>query len=118
MMKRLMLLAVLITGCVHARVATLTPVKQTNDEQLTCAQLEREYKSNTEIAAAKIAKNESSDVRDFWLGVFVWPGLMDLQNADGNEGNSILDRNIYLRELARSKSCVVDSWPDQPKRYT
>lgn len=118
-MRRLLIFAVLLTGCVQTRVATLTPVQQPSDGQLTCEQVAREYRTNTEIAGAKIAKNESSDTRDFWLGVLVWPGLMDLQNADGNEGNALLDRNIVLRELARSKSCAgVDNWPAQPKRYT
>jgi hypothetical protein len=118
-MRKMLLLILLLTGCVQARVATLTPVQQAGDGALTCEQVEREYKANTEIAGAKIAKNESSDTRDFWLGVFVWPGLMDLQNADGNEGNALLDRNILLRELGRSKSCAgVDNWPAQPKRYT
>ena len=118
-MRKMLLLALLLTGCVQARVATLTPVQQPGDGQLTCEQVEREYKANTEIAGDKIAKNESADTRDFWLGVFVWPGLMDLQNADGNEGNALLDRNILLRELARSKSCAgADNWPIQPKRYT
>jgi hypothetical protein len=78
-----------------------------------------EYRANTEIAAAKIEKNENSDTRDFWLGVFVWPGLMDLQNADGNEGNALLDRNVFLRSMAKTKSCEgTDTWPAQPKRYT
>jgi len=43
---------------------------------------------------------------------------MDLRNADGNEGNALLDRNIYLREIAKSKGCQgVDSWPQQPAVY-
>jgi hypothetical protein len=118
-MRRLLLLAFLLAGCVHARVATLQPVQRANDGQLTCDQMDLEYKTNTEIAVAKIEKNENSDTRDFWLGVFVWPGLMDLQNADGNEGNALLDRNIHLRGLAKQKSCSgVDGWPAQPKRYT
>jgi hypothetical protein len=118
-MKRLLLFALFATACVSARVATLTPVQQANDGQLGCDQIEREYRANTEIAGAKIVKNENADTRDFWLGVFVWPGLMDLQNADGNEGNALLDRNIYLRELAKSKPCPgFERWPEQPKRYT
>ena len=118
-MKRFLLLTLLVAGCVHPRVASLTPVQSTNDGQLTCDQMALEYKTNTEIAVAKIEKNENSDTRDFWLGVFVWPGLMDLQNADGNEGNALLDRNIYLRELSKSRSCDnPQSWPVQPKRYT
>ena len=118
-MGRLLLLAILMAGCVHARVANIQPVQRPNDQQLTCDQITLEYKSNTEIAGAKIEKNENADTRDFWLGVFVWPGLMDLQNADGNEGNALLDRNIFLRELAKSKSCAnIQSWPVQPQRYT
>ena len=118
-MKRLLLLTIFVSGCVAARVATLTPVQQANDGQLACDAIEREYRTNTEIAEAKIAKNENADTRDFWLGVFVWPGLMDLQNADGNEGNALLDRNIMLRELGKSRGCAaMERWPAQPKRYT
>jgi hypothetical protein len=108
-----------LIGCVHARVAQPVAIKQPADTELSCQQLALEYKTNTEIAAAKIAKNEHSDTRDFWLGVFVWPGLMDLQNADGNEGNALVDRNIYLREIAKAKPCGgMEQWPTQPERYT
>ena len=107
-----------IAGCVPARVAQPIAMKQSNDEAMTCKQIAIEYKSNTEIAANKIAKNNSADKRDFWLGVFVWPGLMDLQNADGNEGNALLDRNVYLREVAKDKGCKTESWPTEPERYT
>jgi len=106
-------------GCVHARVAQPIAIKQSADMELSCEQLAIEYRTNTDVAAKKIEKNENSDTRDFWLGVFVWPGLMDLENADGNEGNALLDRNIYLREIAKTKSCSgMDSWPQQPERYT
>jgi hypothetical protein len=112
-------LALPLTGCVSARVGQPVAIKQAADTELSCDRLSIEYRTNTEVAAAKITKNENSDTRDFWLGVFVWPGLMDLQNADGNEGNALLDRNIYLREIARSKSCSgMDAWPAQPQRYT
>jgi hypothetical protein len=99
-MKRWLLLVVFFAGCVQARVATLTPVQQASDGQLGCEQMAREYKTNTEIADAKIVKNENADTRDFWLGVLVWPGLMDLQNEEGKLGKALLDRNILLRELA------------------
>jgi hypothetical protein len=35
--------------------------------------------------------------------VLVWPGLADFKNADGVEGNALLDRNIYLLALAKEK---------------
>jgi hypothetical protein len=72
-----------------------------------------------EIAAAKIAKNNRDDTRELWLGILVWPGLFDLQNADGTEGNALLDRNLYLKETATGKKCSgLDAWPKQPERYT
>ena len=119
---KLLLLGVLVlgaVGCVNARVAQPVAIKQNADLNLSCEQLAIEYRTNTEVASKKIEKNENSDTRDFWLGVFVWPGLMDLQNADGNEGNAFLDRNVYLRETATSKFCGgMDVWPKQPARYT
>jgi hypothetical protein len=119
MKKLLAILALGAMGCVHARVAQPIAIKQSADMGLSCEQLAIDYKTNTNVAAKKIEKNENSDIRDFWLGVFVWPGLMDLQNADGNEGNALLDRNIYLQEIARTKECRgMDSWPHQPTRYT
>lgn len=109
----------LIAACVPACVAQPTPMKQSADVDMTCEQIAIEYKSNTGVAAGKIANNRRADKRELWLGILVWPGLMDLQNADGNEGNALLDRNVYLREVAKDKSCNgVDSWPTQPKRYT
>jgi hypothetical protein len=94
-------------------------MKQGGDSGLTCEQIAMQYKTNTEVAQSKIAKNRSNDRRELLLGILVWPGLFDLKNADGNEGNALLDRNIYLRELAKSKSCTaVESWPEQPARYT
>jgi len=86
---------------------------------LSCEQIAAEYKTNTEVARHKIDKNRSNDRREFLLGILVWPGLFDLKNADGNEGNALLDRNIYLREVAKGKSCTaIESWPEQPTRYT
>jgi len=112
-------LSLLIAACVPARVAQPTPMKQSADVDTTCEQIAIEYKSNTGVAAGKIANNRRADKRELWLGILVWPGLMDLQNADGNEGNALLDRNVYLREVAKDKSCNgVDSWPTQSKRYT
>jgi hypothetical protein len=119
-MKTLPALALLVlTGCVQARDPQLVAMKQAGDIPLTCQQIAMEYRSNTEVAENKIAKNRSNDRRELLLGILVWPGLFDLKNADGNEGNALLDRNIYLLQLAKNKSCTdVESWPEQPQRYT
>jgi hypothetical protein len=108
-----------LSACVHARVAQPIQMKQTADSSMTCEEIATEYKTNTEVAAAKIAKNSGDDTRELWLGILVWPGLFDLQNADGTEGNAILDRNLYLKETATGKKCTgLDAWPKQPERYT
>jgi hypothetical protein len=119
-MKILLALSlVILAGCVPARDPQLTAIKQAEDSGLGCEQIAIEYRTNTEVAQGKITKNNSNDNRELLLGILVWPGLFDLKNADGNEANALLDRNIYLRGLANGKSCAaVDAWPGQPKRYT
>lgn len=119
-MKTFLALALLVlAGCVQARDPQLVAMKQSGDSGLSCEQIATEFKTNTEVARSKIAKNRSNDRRDLLLGILVWPGLMDMKNADGNEGNALLDRNVYLLELAKAKPCTgVESWPEQPRRYT
>ena len=119
-MKILLVLSLVIFGgCVQAREPQLLAMKQAGDDALTCEQIAVEYRSNTEVAQNKIIKNRANDRRELLLGILVWPGLFDLKNADGNEGNALLDRNIYLRELAQGKSCAaIEKWPWQPERYT
>ncbi|MEG3641544.1 hypothetical protein [Magnetococcus sp. PR-3] len=107
----------ILSGCVSTRDANTVETKQRLDTSLSCQQLEVEYKTNTEIAANKISKNNTSDGQDILLGFLIWPGLADFKNADGTEGNALLDRNIYLRELAKSKACDLAYWPSQPNRY-
>jgi len=119
-MKTLLLISSLILGgCVQARDPQLIAMKQTGDSALNCDQIAVEYKANTEVAQSKIAKNRADDRWELFLGILVWPGLFDLKNADGNEGNALLDRNILLREVAKGKSCpAMETWPWQPERYT
>lgn len=115
----LFIVVCLFAGCVRRPPPQPMAIRQANDANLTCEQLAIEYRTNTEVAAKKIATNNSADTTDFWLGFLVWPGLADFQNADGHEGNAMLDRNIYLREIAKAKNCSgMESWPPQPERYT
>jgi hypothetical protein len=119
-MKNMLVMAfVIMAGCVHARDPQLAAMKQSGDSALSCEQIAMEYKTNTEVAGSKIVKNRSNDKKELALAILVWPGLMDMKNADGNEGNALIDRNLYLLELAKTKSCTgVQSWPEQPPRYT
>ena len=93
------------------------PAQNSHDENLTCDEIFAEYKSNTTSADHKISKNNGDDVQDFFVGFLIWPGLADFKNADGIEGNAILDRNLYLMELAKMKECDVIRLPVQPERY-
>lgn len=115
----ILLFAVLvITGCVPTRSPQFVALERPGDHELTCEKIAIEYKTNTEVAANKIAKNRSGDNWDIVIGFIVWPGLADFQNADGNEGNNLLDRNIRLREIARTKECKgMEFWLAQPERY-
>ena len=109
---------VVLGGCVQARDPQLLAMKQGGDSALTCEQIAVEFKSNTEVAQHKITTNRANDRRELLLGIFVWPGLFELKNPDGNEANALLDRNIYLREVAKGKSCAaMEAWPGQPERY-
>lgn len=110
-------LVVLLMGCANTRDPNPVNQKQSGDREMTCRDLETEYRSNTNIATNKISKNNSDDGKDILLGALIWPGLADFKNADGTEGNALLDRNEYIRQLAIQKSCDILDWPNQPARY-
>lgn len=107
-----------LAACAQTRDPDMISINQANDHALTCEQLATEYKTNGEIAALKITKNTDDDTRDFLLIAFIWPGLADYKNADGIEGNALLDRNIHLRALAANRNCNQTAWPPQPERYS
>ena len=79
---------------------------------MTCEQIAIEYKANTEVAANRISKNRLDDTHDIIVGFLAWPGLADFRNADGNEGNALLDRNICLLRLPRLSRVAV--WSSDP----
>lgn len=111
------LAALLMSGCVETRDPQPISTQHPDDTAMSCRDIETKYRSKTETAAAKIAKNIENDKQDAIVGFLIWPGLADFKNADGIEGNALLDRNIFLRELATQKGCDIANWPAQPKRY-
>ena len=77
------------------------------------------------LAAAarhKIDRNHGRDAADLVLGalgtLLWWPAwlALDVKNADGEEGNSMIDRIDYLRDVAEGKGCPISDWP-QIARY-
>ena len=94
-------LCVLIISCVSTPIPRPVAMRQPDDAQLGCQQIAIEYKSNTEVAADKIRRNQSGDTHDLIVGFFVWPGLADFDNPDGHEGNALLDRNVYLQDTRK-----------------
>ena len=113
----LFLSMVMLAGCVSTPEPRPVQTQQSGDNLLTCTELSAQYKANTEIAENKIARNRSGDTQDIILGALIWPGLADFNNADGHEGNALLDRNVYLRQLAEDKGCDTGNYPQQPTRY-
>jgi hypothetical protein len=86
-------------------------LSQPRDEAITCEQIRVEYVSNTESAAAKIKKNKEGDKQDIVVSLLIWPGLADFKNADGTEGNALLDRNIRLKNMAVEKGVRLFGLP-------
>jgi len=114
----LIIVGLLLTGCANTRDPRAISAINPGDDSIACDQIATEYSSNTESAAAKIKKNDDDDVQDLVVGLFIWPGLVDVKNADGTEGNALLDRNIRLKNIAIGKKCIeVASLPVQPARY-
>ena len=110
-------LIILLTGCISTPMPNPVSVKQAGDKDLSCKYLLAEYKGNTAAAARKISKNTNGDLKDAALGLLIWPGLADFNNAPGHEGNALLDRNSWLKSLAEAEECDISSLPSQPKRY-
>src|SRR4030095_5404805 len=73
-----------LSACVPARVAQPIQMRQTADSSITCDQMAVEYKTNTEIAGAKIAKNNRDDTRELWLGMLVWAVVVEFKNGGGH----------------------------------
>ncbi len=109
--------SLVLVGCVDSRDPVTVPLMQANDEQLTCQQIEMQYKVNTEVATQKIDLNNEDDVHDVLVGALIWPGLADFKNAEGVEGNALLDRNVWLRQIAVTGNCNTLAYPPQPARY-
>lgn len=118
-MKYLALAAALLAVSACAgRSPNLPVVAYDTDTIQTCSSLEREVLNNATAAQSKIAANNARDGGDVAIGVgsvLLLPlGLLalDLKNADGHEGNALLDRNDRLREIAISKGCDVSRYPN------
>ena len=118
-MKRIVLVVLVLglVGCAQTRDPQPVMLHQDHDREMSCDEIQTEYESNTQIAAEKIELNRKKDQTDVFLGFLVWPGLADFKNAEGTEGNALLDRNVFLRKMAGDKGCDVSGYPDQPERY-
>ena len=69
-LKTALVAFLLVTGCVSTPVPNPVAMRQPTDSQLTCQQIAIEYKSNTEIAADKIRRNNAGDTHDIIVGLW------------------------------------------------
>ena len=112
-----------LAGCAGRDPNMMTAMKA-EDKNLLCADMEREYANNHDVALVKIKANETDDDKDLILGgvgvLLFFPVLfaIDTKNADGNEGNALIERNEQLVKLASDKDCTTASWPPLPKKYS
>lgn len=119
-MKRilpLMFIALFLVSCANTRDPHCVSLIQNNDTEMSCQLLLTEYSTNTLVAESKITKNNKDDVQDVVVGALIWPGLADFKNADGIEGNALIDRNVRLLEIAKMNNCDTSEYPLQPVRY-
>lgn len=106
----------IIVGCA-GRDPIIQPITRKSDTDKTCEALEYEAHGLAATARTKISLNRSRDDVDLGIGIggaiFLWPALfaMDLNNADGHEGNNLIDRLEYLKMIATNKDCEVNGWP-------
>ncbi len=107
----------LLSACADSRDPLPCKMVRPDDLKMECREIALEYISNTTVATGKIDKNNDDDVQDVVVGGLIWPGLADFKNADGTEGNALLDRNIRLFEIATMLKCDTSQWPQQPQRY-
>lgn len=107
----------LFTGCASTRDPNFCPKNRSVDEKKTCEDIYAEYKTNTDAARDKISKNSEDDGHYALLGFLVLAELEDFKHADGPEGNALLDRNVYLKGVAKGKGCDTKGFPSQPSRY-
>ena len=110
-------ISVILSGCISTPKPDPIAVVQSGDDGLSCAEIAAEYHANTETSTEKIVANKASDKKDLAVGILIWPGLVDYNNAAGHEGNALLDRNIHLLEIAGIKECNTAEWPEQHERY-
>lgn len=110
-------LAALALSACAGRSPTLPTVAYSTDSIQACETLERDVVANASTAQAKIASNNARDGGDIAIGIagglLFWPALfaIDTKNADGHEGNALLDRNEHLKQIAIGKGCDVSRYP-------
>ena len=99
------------------REPNLPTVALASDQNHDCSALEAEVLANANAAKAKIASNNARDGGDIAIGIagglLFWPALfaIDTKNADGHEGNALVDRNDHLKQIAMKKGCDVTAYP-------
>jgi hypothetical protein len=111
------ILSLLALSACAGRSPNLPTIAYDTDSIQSCDALERQAVANAAEARSKIASNQSRDSGDIAIGVvstlFFFPGLfaLDTKNADGHEGNALLDRNERLKQIALGKGCDVSRYP-------
>lgn len=106
----------LLAGCA-GREPHIPPVAQGGDFEKDCTALVNEMIANANSADAKIKAQKSRDQNDIAIGVagalLFWPALfaIDTKNAEGHEGNALLDRNQHLMQIAAKKGCDTTPVP-------
>ena len=87
-----------------ARPVTPVAITQLNDEKISCSDIAAEIKANSAAESEYVRKDKNVEAKNF-VGVAVFPPLIDLSNTEQVKARSIMDRNERLAFLAKSKGC-------------
>ena len=105
MCGRWALAAVLGLGACAAREVTPVAMSQPGDEQLGCAELNRQLAANEQDVRELLKQDKAVERTNIVAGVLPLPMLMDFSNEEQVKARALLDRNEKLNYLVKTKGC-------------
>ena len=100
-----LLAAMCCLGACAAREVTPVAMSQAGDEQLSCAELDKQRAANVQDIDELLKQDKAVERTNVVAGVLPLPMLMDFSNEEQVKARALLDRNERLNYLIKSKGC-------------
>lgn len=95
--------ALLAAGCASP---TVVKSKQSNDETLSCEQLNKEFADAQEFEA-KARKERTVTGTNVAAAIFFWPALLGTYSNTEEAINAAKSRQDHLNKIADTKQCKI-----------